>query len=55
MLCSKVEEQVALRLERRVLEERRKQLDRPFLRLKRYTLSDFIYEAVMEKLAREES
>ena len=44
---------MALKVQRHVHEERRKQLDNPFVRQKPYTLSDFLYEAVLEKLGPE--
>jgi hypothetical protein len=53
-ISSKVDERVALKVQRRVLDERRKQLDNPFIRQKPYTISDFVYEAVLEKLGSEE-
>ncbi len=53
VLSAKVDERVALKVQHRVLEERRRQLDTPFRRQKPYTLSDFLYEAVLEKLGKE--
>lgn len=50
VISAKVDERVALKVQRHVHEERRKQLDNPFVRQKLYTLSDFLYEAVLEKL-----
>ena len=54
VISAKVDDSIALKVQRHVHEQRRKQLDNPLALLQKpYTLSDFLYEAVLEKLGPE--